>query len=302
MSLFERIFAWYLLTVLAIAGAFGFTAPGDQPARTASYVALHVGLLAGLLVLPRVTRGRTAWGRLLAQGLYTVVALPVVFQSLGLLLPGIHPEPFELLWIDVDRALFGFDPTVALQGALSPLAVELLQLCYATFYLLPIVLIATLLVQHRTAAGYATLVTVAFGFLLSYLGYLVWPTLPPYRFLWHGDPQPGLWLADGVHRLLDSAEWNRWDCFPSGHTMLTLVTLALAWRHARRLFWGMLPVGLGLVFSTMALRYHYVIDVLAGAAAAPLAVWLADSMLRWECAGAQLRTLTRSREPSTQTS
>ena len=55
------------------------------------------------------------------------------------------------------------------------------------------------------------------------------------------------------------------DCFPSGHTEIALVVLLYAWRFERRYFCGLLPaVGL-LLFSTVYLRYHYVVDVLAGA-------------------------------------
>src|SRR5690606_13988283 len=82
----------------------------------------------------------------------------------------------------------------------------------------------------------------------------------------------GLALAESVHGLLDTLEFNRFDCMPSGHTMLTLVTLALAWRYTPGLALVLTPLGVLLIAATVALRYHYVADVLAGAVLAPLAL------------------------------
>jgi membrane-associated phospholipid phosphatase len=58
------------------------------------------------------------------------------------------------------------------------------------------------------------------------------------------------------------------DCFPSGHTEIPLLTLWLARRYRRKLFLVYLPITAAMIFSTVYLRFHYVVDVLAGAALA----------------------------------
>src|SRR5881398_3249891 len=60
------------------------------------------------------------------------------------------------------------------------------------------------------------------------------------------------------------------DCFPSGHTATTLLVLTFAYRHARRFFWAILPVGVLLIAATVICRFHYGIDLLA---AVPLCVF-----------------------------
>lgn len=211
------------------------------------------------------------------MGVFTLVALPMAFSAPALVLPALNPEAWEWRWIAVDRWLCGGDPTVLLQPLVTshPLAVEVLQLCYATFYFLPIALLWSLLRGGRFPAYWRCLRVITFVFLLSYLAYHLFPTLPPHRFLVHEEELRGALFADRVHRLLDVLEANRFDCFPSGHTMLTLVTLRLAWTEARRLFWPLLVVGAPLVVATVALRYHYLIDVLVGAALVPVAMALA---------------------------
>jgi membrane-associated phospholipid phosphatase len=43
----------------------------------------------------------------------------------------------------------------------------------------------------------------------------------------------------------------------------------------------LLPFALGLWVSTIYLRHHYAVDLIAGWLLAPLAVWLAPRLDRW---------------------
>ncbi len=108
---------------------------------------------------------------------------------------------------------------------------------------------------------------IASGFLLSYVGYFFVPARGP-RFLLH-DLQTydlrGLWLFDHLRALLDRIESAHYDCFPSGHTEMTI----LAWWGSRSispmLSRAMFVYTLGVIFATVYLRYHYTVDVMAGA-------------------------------------
>ena len=64
------------------------------------------------------------------------------------------------------------------------------------------------------------------------------------------------------------------DVFPSLHTALPLFITAFLWRDGRRLAAILLaPVSLGIVVSTVFLRYHYGVDVLAGMLLAAAMAW-----------------------------
>jgi membrane-associated phospholipid phosphatase len=78
-------------------------------------------------------------------------------------------------------------------------------------------------------------------------------------------------------------EKNKWDAFPSGHTLIVLVLLHYSYRFASRIFLIYLPLVLSLVISTVYLRYHYFVDVVAGAALAPFAVFATSLAIKaWE--------------------
>ena len=69
--------------------------------------------------------------------------------------------------------------------------------------------------------------------------------------------------------------------FPSLHTAASTVALVYAWRHVR--WWAFLlaPFVVGLWVSTIYLRHHYFVDLLAGWALAPLAMWVAPRADGW---------------------
>ncbi len=278
MSVFERIWIAYLMTVMAVAL---IAAPAQDLAYfPVPFMAIHAVLLAAAVCLhhvgPRLTDVQRRWWRCT---LFTV-GLPAVFSTLGWILPAVHPQPYEWTWLAWDRALFGgADPTVIAESLLSPWFTEVLQWVYASFYLIPIAALAGAAAISGRQAFDRGLTIVTFCFLVSYLGYLLWPTLPPYLYLHYARPISGLWLATDIHLLLNSLEGNHWDCFPSGHTMLSLVSLVLVWRSARRLLPVLVPVVVLMILSTVALRYHFVIDVLAGILLAWPAVRLCDWLL-----------------------
>lgn len=241
----------------------------------AMFCLVHAPLLGAVLISRwlAVHRSHDA-PRWLRAGL-AIVGLPAVFSALCWLLPAVHPEPYEYLWLDVDRWLFGSD-LGRLSDALPPWFLELLQLDYAMFYALCIG--SALLVRRysgNVAFDRAVLLLVG-GFLSSYLGYLLLPTIAPKLVLEFEQPLVGLWFMAPLRASIDAAEANHWDCFPSGHTMMTVVSLIMLWRWARTWFWLLLAPGLLLIASTVLLRYHWGSDVLCGALWAFPSVWLCD--------------------------
>jgi membrane-associated phospholipid phosphatase len=131
---------------------------------------------------------------------------------------------------------------------------------------------------------------VLLGLFVSYLGYIAVPALGPRFFLSPDSVKPfGGTGVGAIRSLLDRIEGVTRDCFPSGHTELTLLVLFCAYRFHKKTFYVLLPIGFALIFSTVYLRYHYVIDVIAGAATA-FALALAADLLHEVLGGASLES------------
>lgn len=192
--------------------------------------------------------------------------------------------------ITIDRWLFKGDPTVWLARLGHPFLTEVLEVAYSMFYIL-FLIIGYEIYRRNDRNQFGRLrFAIAYGFILSYIGYFLLPAVGP-RFTLHDYARidielPGAlftpylrWFVDsgdsipaGASNAVARALAQR-DAFPSGHTMMTIVLIALGfqWRTRSRFF--ILAVGGLLIAATVYLRYHYVIDVLAGAALAVFCLW-----------------------------
>lgn len=277
------IWLWFVATATCCA-LVGGVGTGDATLRLIPFLTVMFLVGAGAAGLWAFTARGGPERRRLVWSLFTLAGLPVAFSSLVFVLPAIHPEPYEQRWLALDRALFGFDPLPHMQVRGFGALVGFLHVVYVFFYFFPIVVMSVLALRRRWAAFDRGVVAVAFGFLLSYLGYVLWPTLGPNRLgLWEvreAEPPLGAWLRALIWRI----EANPWDCFPSGHTMLTLIAWWIAWREQRWLAWLLAPIALAIVYATMGLCYHYVVDVLAGVVGAVLATMLAGGLQRLSAA------------------
>jgi membrane-associated phospholipid phosphatase len=210
---------------------------------------------------------------------YLLPMIVTTYKQIYLLVPAVRPGLYDEVLIAADRLLFGGAPSVYLYRFASPLLTEFLQISYVTFYLLPLLLAVALLRKNRPAAFDYTTFSVMYGFFLSYMGYFIFPAVGP-RFTLHdfyaiNTELPGLFLTNAIREFVnagagassahpDAASLVQRDVFPSGHTLVTLVSIYLAIRFRTRTRFVLIPVGLLLIFSTVYLRYHYVVDVIGG--------------------------------------
>ena len=284
----DKIVIAYVVVIAALIIAFGFRIPVWWQLLAAH--ALAIGIVLLIARWDQVASRRVSHSPTLPlspsfiHGWYPVAFIPATFKELTYLIPLVHPHDFDVQLAAIDQRLFAAHPTVWLERWTWPALTEVLQLVYATYYFMPIILGAVLWRKAWFERYRFWVFVVALGFYVSYLGYIAVPATGP-RFLpaikdAQSFPLTGVWLFQGLRETLDRAEGITRDCFPSGHTELTLLVLYYARRFHRRTFWLLLPVGSALIFSTVYLRYHYVIDVIAGAATAALVILIAKPLYR----------------------
>jgi membrane-associated phospholipid phosphatase len=241
-------------------------------------VAFHLSGAAILLFEIRFPN-RTSW---VFRNWYPVVYVAFCFREMDYLVPAVRHTNLDAWLASLDYAFWHANPTVWLERIEFRGLTEYLQIIY-TLFVPAVLLVAFLLWRQRKYAEfqyYAFLV--ALGFLVSYIGYLIVPARGPRFLLRHLQhvPLQGLWLFGRLQGGLDRLESVAYDCFPSGHTELTI----LAWWNSRTirnsLFWPYFAYTSSIIFATVYLRYHYTIDVLAGAAVAAILLVAAPSLYR----------------------
>lgn len=251
----------------------------DQAPHAGLWAIWNVAVLGMLGVLaalgPRLDLKRAAVWRMA----FAAALIPIYFTQLGALVPYVNPRPWERTLHDWDLALTGgHEPLHAIGTLAHPLLTEILQWIYDFYYFIPVILGAAVLKAGRPLVVARMTFAIALCIYLSYAGYYAVPATGPnidHHQLYGFGPLPGVFLATELRETLFAIEKIKQNCFPSGHTAVSLLSLALAFLYARRSLPLLVPLVLALVFSTLYLRYHYLVDVLAGTLLAALSFWLA---------------------------
>jgi len=270
----------FFLTLLSTLALFSAAGNPSWARLLATYAALALAVLAAAAYRTRVSPAKSGFHVSVAV---SVLAVALVFDSLGALIAGFQRAYCDATLIAIDLAIFGVHPTVWLERFGDPRLTDLLQLAYISYYFIPLALGIVLIVRGRFGAFEEVLFGILLCFYLSYLGYLLFPAIGP-RFtlnqLQHASLQLSPFTAK-VQQTLDALEKNKTDAFPSGHSAVSLICLYYAWKERERtLFLVLLPVVTGLLVATVYLRYHYVIDVFAGMALTLFTIALAPRLRR----------------------
>ncbi|MFC2139731.1 phosphatase PAP2 family protein [Bacteroidota bacterium] len=227
---------------------------------------------------------------------YIIPIILLTFKELYFMVKPIRGVDYDDILIAIDRFIFGFDPTVELYKISNPLFTEILQIAYATFFFLPVLLGIDLMVNKRYRELDFAVFIIVLGFFLSYIGYLLVPAVGP-RFTLHDFylkhiELPGLFLTDFLRHIVNSGESITYsmpnaiehvqrDVFPSGHTQMTLLTMYMAIKFRTKSRYFLIPDGILLIIATVYLRYHYVIDIIFGGIFMVFTLWFGKRLYNW---------------------
>lgn len=199
---------------------------------------------------------------------YPILWVASCYKEMANFFPLARGVTYDARLAALDQRIWGVQPSVWLARIQTPLLTEILQWIYTAF--VPAVLLVAVVLwftkRYREFQYYAFLITL--GYLASYLGYVLWPARGP-RVLFAKEfanlPLQGLWLFHGMQSALDRLESVAYDAFPSGHTELTVLACWGSRRLSKIWFSAYFSYTSSIIFATVYLRYHYTVDVFAGA-------------------------------------
>lgn len=179
-----------------------------------------------------------------------------------------------------DQRLFGVQASLALERFIRPSLTAWMQFAYF-FHVLNVPVVACFIYTRRPKWRFREMM---FGLVLvtfwGLIGYLLVPGVGPLFALRHRYTVPltqPLAIFNQQMEFMDFARIRR-DVFPSLHVGISFLVWLYAYRNSRRLSWVLAPFVLSLWVSTIYLRYHYLVDDLAGLILAPLCFWLANRL------------------------
>jgi membrane-associated phospholipid phosphatase len=274
----DRITVLFIILLLCLSLAFSDALPSGV------WIVLRfLLLLVAVICVAAYDHHRPGNTAFALHALLPVLIIPVLFDSLGDLIPWMRHRLYDSELIMIDRALFfGHHPTVLLERFIHPALTTVLQFAYISYYPMAALLGVVLLSRGKRPELSGAVFGIVLCYYLSYIGYLLIPAVGP-RYtlapLQTADLQASS-LVIAIQETLNRLENTKTDAFPSGHTAIALMTLYYAVTTKEKALTALLiPFVTGLVVSTVYLRYHYVIDVLAGAVLAGLTIYLAPRLL-----------------------
>jgi membrane-associated phospholipid phosphatase len=261
----------------------------------------RLGFAVGFLVVLGLAM-RVAPQARVVQGLRELVpflACILIYTNLHDTIGFVNPHDVHH-WLDaVDRAWFGVSPCVWAERFITPARTELMSLCYASFFVIAPSVPLLLLIAGRRQEFRQALLGIVTCFYLGYALYIALPAAPPRLYLAHqfrlqikGYPNLAYALSERTLSLLPA---DSRAAFPSLHAAVSLLALFYAGRYLRRWLILLAPCAVGLWISTIYLRHHYFVDLVAGWLLAPTAMWLAPRLERsWVGLGERLTRQSRA--------
>lgn len=247
--------------------------------------AIRMGALLGFFLVV-VLPVRAGW---LRDGFFAPLGYRVALQGtvqtsyffFAAYLPLVNPRCLDDELYMLDLRLFGFEPSILLQRYITPFSTEWFAFFYFCYFLvltlhtIPIVLF----VRHERILGEFTLGMLIL-FCTGHVLYMLVPGFGPVRALSSvlTTPLPsGLWLDTVLDTVKNGGAQK--DIFPSLHTAAPTFITLFSFRHRQsppfRYTWPLVGFfTVNIIIATLFLRWHWLIDVVAGLLLATLGWWL----------------------------
>lgn len=229
--------------------------------------------------------GRVFRSLLIARRFFLLPAIYFIYSQSHLYITHVNPHDYDAVLAEWDVALFGVYPTRWIYQFAHPVLTEFLQICYFLYFWIPVGLGAEFYASRPTIYYIRYAMYVACVSYALYVGYFFMPAIGPcftlHNFSAWNTELPGLFFTEPLRAIVNNGSGAgtatphltaHRNCMPSGHTMVTLLNMFIAFRWKSRFRWGYFVIGCGIIVSTIYLRYHYVVDLLAGAVVTVLAL------------------------------
>jgi hypothetical protein len=275
------------LTLLLAALSFG---KGPNRAACIEHVVADLG--AFLFVLALIRGNVIRWGSTVSSLVYRVALIATLLASffqLREILPAVSPWSDDASIYAFDLRVFGFEASVALDRFVTPTTTEWFAFFYFLYFLILCVHVLPMVfvnkdphLLNRFGTGVLLL------FMSAHIIYMIVPGYGPYWYLkdtFHHE-LTGATFWPLVRETVDAGGAQK-DIFPSLHTAAPTFFAIFSFRHRDRFpfkyTWPVMAfVATQIIVATMFLRWHYLVDIVAGLTLAFTVQLVGQYVADWE--------------------
>ena len=210
----------------------------------------------------------------LLQNILVFALMTFLYKETAMLNTLIFPKIDEFL-SNLDQTIFNFQPSIEFSKHFNSLFFsELFYFGYFCYYLLPLVVFGILykfLPQKIEEFGFILITS----FLLYYFIFIVIPAEgPQFYFTFPDNYIEAQGIFGNAIKLIQKNGEAPTAAFPSSHVGISWIVIFWLYQNLRKSVKYFLPFVILLMFSTVYIKAHYFVDVVAGFLTAPIVFFL----------------------------
>ena len=210
----------------------------------------------------------------LLQNILVFALMTFLYKETAMLNTLIFPKIDEFL-SNLDQNIFKFQPSIEFSKQFNSLFFsELFYFGYFCYYLLPLVVLGILykfLPQKIEEFGFILISS----FLLYYFIFIIIPAEgPQFYFPFPDNTIEAKGIFGNMVKLIQKNGEAPTAAFPSSHVGISWIVIFWLYQNFRKSVKYFLPFVILLMFSTVYIKAHYFVDVVAGFLTAPIVFFL----------------------------
>ena len=210
----------------------------------------------------------------LLQNILVFALMTFLYKETAMLNTLIFPKIDEFL-SNLDQNIFKFQPSIEFSKHFNSLFFsELFYFGYFCYYLLPLVVLGILykfLPQKIEEFGFILISS----FLLYYFIFIIIPAEgPQFYFTFPDNHIEAQGIFGNAIKLIQKNGEAPTAAFPSSHVGISWIVIFWLYQNFRKSVKYFLPFVILLMFSTVYIKAHYFVDVVAGFLTAPIVFFL----------------------------
>jgi membrane-associated phospholipid phosphatase len=223
-------------------------------------------LVSIIIVFLKKTENRTV---LFFRLLYPAALFTFFYEQTGGLMNLFFPEFLDYQLASIENSILGNNPTLWLDknGLINTGLTEILSFFYAAYYpMIPLFLLPLFFLKRHDIIK-SSLAAICLTFFISYLLFYLYPIEGPRYYF--ADRYVNEISGPVFRPIVEFIQMNaavHGGCMPSSHVGVAVVILIFCLKYFRKVGILLIPVNLGLAVGTVYGRYHYISDVIIGAA------------------------------------
>lgn len=188
-------------------------------------------------------------------------------------------HPVDPYLIEIESTLFGIQPSLMFSAEVPAIWItELMNLGYLSYYL---IIIAFIIIHiHRLPEEFNHMMfIISQSFIIYYLIFIIVPSWGPQFYF--GAPEnniPQGVFFQKIMAFIQHAGEAPTGAIPSSHVGITIIICILAYTKLKSFLKIISPFVILLILSTVYIKAHYLIDVIAGILSAPVILMIAQAM------------------------